>query len=122
MLCSELPVLKAECQALLSGKQELVDAARRLLGANTAALRSLEVRAGCAAPDDGGVAAAYERALAEWEDQMRAKHAAGAVLGDNSCCAPVGGIVFLVCQHASQCSILTELTATSIAHRCSESR
>ncbi|KAF8069566.1 hypothetical protein HT031_001683 [Scenedesmus sp. PABB004] len=72
----ELPALRAECEALLSCKQELVDAARRTLDANTAQLAGLCARAGVAPPDDQGVHGAYAKAVCEWERQMLPSHAA----------------------------------------------
>ncbi|KAI3426973.1 hypothetical protein D9Q98_006917 [Chlorella vulgaris] len=73
----ELPGLQDECQAVLQAKQELVDAVKAGLGANTEQLRTLQRRAGI--PTDAAseeTCAAFTAAVKEHDSQLQVQCAA----------------------------------------------
>ncbi|PRW51055.1 hypothetical protein C2E21_5572 [Chlorella sorokiniana] len=73
---SELPEIQEECHRVLQAKQELVDAVKQGLGANTEQLRKLRRRAGIptTAADDETYAA-FTRTVEEHEAQLRVQYA-----------------------------------------------
>ncbi|PSC75315.1 spindle and kinetochore-associated 2 isoform X1 [Micractinium conductrix] len=73
----ELPAVQQECQQVLAAKQELVDAVKLGLGANTEQLHKLRRHAGIpadAASDD--TYASFKAAVREHEARLQASYAA----------------------------------------------